>query len=61
MVWIVDEEARAHFMDLVTKSNLAIQSTRIMAVCTYPDRVASLGRCPELSHGHGHIYVERDA
>jgi two-component system, sensor histidine kinase PdtaS len=57
--WINNEESMARFMDYETKVNCAIQNSRIMAVCTYPARSASLHRCRELIHNHGKIYVKR--
>ena len=46
-------------MEYETKVNLAIQNSRIMAVCTYPARAAALCRCRELIHNHGRIFVQR--
>ena len=49
----------SRFMDYETKVNLAIQNSRIMAVCTYPAQAAALCRCRELIHNHGKIFVKR--
>ncbi|MGA7219623.1 MAG: MEDS domain-containing protein [Candidatus Sulfotelmatobacter sp.] len=57
--WINNEESMSRFMDYETKVNCAIQASRMMAVCTYPARAASLHRCRELIHNHGKIYVKR--
>jgi hypothetical protein len=57
--WVNNEESMSRFMDYETKVNCAIQDSRIMAVCTYPARAASLHRCRELIHNHGKIYVKR--
>ena len=57
--WINNEESMSRFMDYETKVNLAIQDSRIMAVCTYPAQAASLCRCRELIHNHGKIFVKR--
>ena len=57
--WVTDEESMARFMDYETKVNLAIQNSRIMAVCTYPARAAAMSRCRELIHNHGKIFVKR--
>jgi hypothetical protein len=53
------EEGMAKFMEYETKVNLAIQNSRIMAVCTYPTKSAALCRCRELIHNHGKIFVKR--
>jgi hypothetical protein len=57
--WVDSEDAMARFMDYETKVNCAIQGSRMMAVCTYPYRAASLCRCRELIHNHGKFYVKR--
>jgi hypothetical protein len=33
--------------------------SRMMAVCTYPARAASMCQCRELIHNHGEIFVKR--
>ena len=57
--WVKDAESMSRFMDYETKVNLAIQNSRIMAVCTYPSQSASLCACRELIHNHGNIFVKR--
>ena len=57
--WVNDEESMSRYMDYETKVNLAIQNASVMAVCTYPARAAALGRCRELIHNHGNIFVKR--
>jgi hypothetical protein len=57
--WINNEESMSRFMDYETKVHCAIQNSRMMAVCTYPARAASLQRSRELIHNHGKIYVKR--
>jgi hypothetical protein len=57
--WVNDAESMSRFMDYETKVNLAIQNSRIMAVCTYPAQAAALCRCRELIHNHGKIFVKR--
>jgi hypothetical protein len=57
--WVTNEESMSRFMDYETKVNLAIQNSRIMAVCTYPARAAALHRCRELICNHGKIFVKR--
>jgi MEDS: MEthanogen/methylotroph, DcmR Sensory domain len=57
--WVNDAESMSQFMDYETKVNLAIQNSRIMAVCTYPARAAAMCRCRELIHNHGKIFVKR--
>lgn len=57
--WINDAESMSRFMDYETKVNLAIQNSRIMAVCTYPSTAATPCRCRELIHNHGKIFVKR--
>lgn len=49
----------SRFMDYETKVNLAIQNSRIMAVCTYPAQAAATCACRELIHNHGKIFVKR--
>jgi hypothetical protein len=55
----VNAESMSLFMDYETKVNLAIQNSRIMAVCTYPAQAAAMSRCRELIHNHGKIFVKR--
>ena len=57
--WVNDAESMSRFMDYETKVNLAIQNSRIMAVCTYPARAAAMCQCRELIHNHGKIFVKR--
>ena len=57
--WVTDAESMARFMDYETKVNLAIQNSRIMAVCTYPAQSAAICGCRELIHNHGNIFVKR--
>ena len=57
--WVDDAESMSRFMDYETKVNLAIQNSRIMAVCTYPATAATICRCRELIHNHGNIFVKR--
>ena len=57
--WVNDAESMSRFMDYETKVNLAIQDSRIMAVCTYPAQAAAMCRCRELIHNHGKIFVKR--
>jgi hypothetical protein len=57
--WVNDAESMSRFMDYETKVNLAIQNSRIMAVCTYPAQSAALCQCRELIHNHGKIFVKR--
>jgi hypothetical protein len=57
--WVNDAESMTRFMDYETKVNLAIQNSRIMAVCTYPAKSASICQCRELIHNHGKIFVKR--
>lgn len=57
--WVDDAESMSRFMDYETKVNLAIQNSRIMAVCTYPAKAATICRCRELIHNHGNIFVKR--
>jgi hypothetical protein len=57
--WVNDAESMSQFMDYETKVNLAIQNSRIMAVCTYPAQAAALCQCRELIHNHGKIFVKR--
>jgi len=57
--WIDNEESMSRFMDYETKVNCAIQNSKIMAVCTYPAQAAAFGRCRELIHNHGKIFVKR--
>ena len=57
--WVNDAESMSRFMDYETKVNLAIQNSRIMAVCTYPAQAALCARCRELIHNHGKIFVKR--
>ena len=57
--WVNDAESMSRFMDYETKVNLAIQNSRIMAVCTYPAQAAAMCQCRELIHNHGKIFVKR--
>jgi hypothetical protein len=57
--WVNDEESMSRFMDYETKVNLAIQNSRIMAVCTYPAQAAAMCGCRELIHNHGKLYIKR--
>jgi DcmR-like sensory protein len=57
--WVNDAASMSQFMDYETKVNLAIQNSRIMAVCTYPAQAADMCRCRELIHNHGKIFVKR--
>ena len=57
--WVNDDESMSRFMDYETKVNLAIQNSRIMAVCTYPAKAAAMCGCRELIHNHGKIFVKR--
>ena len=59
--WVKDEESMARFMEYETKVNLAIQTARIMAVCTYPAGSAAMCQCRELIHNHGRIFVQQGA
>lgn len=57
--WVTDDESMSRFMAYETKVNLAIQDSRIMAVCTYPAKSAAMCGCRELIHNHGNIFVKR--
>lgn len=57
--WVKDAESMTRFMDYETRVNMAIQNSRIMAVCTYPAQAASVCQCRELIHNHGRIFVKR--
>jgi hypothetical protein len=57
--WVKDEESMSRFMEYETKVNYAIQSSRMMAVCTYPAASAALCGCRELIRNHGKIFVKR--
>ena len=57
--WVTDAESMARFMAYETIVNLAIQDSRIMAVCTYPAKAAAMCGCRELIHNHGNIFVKR--
>ena len=57
--WVNDADSMSRFMDYETKVNLAIQNSRIMAVCTYPAEAAAICRCREIIHNHGKIFVKR--
>ena len=57
--WVKDDENMSRFMHYESMVNLAIQNSRIMAVCTYPAGAASLCACRELIHNHGQIFVKR--
>ena len=59
--WVRDDESMSRFMAYETLVNVAIQNARIMAVCTYPAKAASLCGCRELIHNHGNIFVKRGA
>ena len=57
--WVHGGENMSRFMDYETKVNLAIQGSRIMAVCTYPAHAAAMCQCRELIHNHGKLFVQR--
>jgi hypothetical protein len=57
--WINDAESMSRFMEYETKVNLAIQNSRIMAVCTYPAKAAAMCQCRELIHNHGKFFLKR--
>jgi hypothetical protein len=57
--WVDDGPSMVRFMDYETKVNLAIENSRMMAVCTYPAHAASICQCRELIHNHGRIFVQR--
>lgn len=57
--WVKDAESMTRFMDYETRVNMAIQNSRIMAVCTYPAKSAAMCQCRELIHNHGRIFVKR--
>lgn len=57
--WVKDAESMSQFMDYETKVNLAIQNSRMMAVCSYPAQAAAMCQCRELIHNHGKIFVKR--
>lgn len=57
--WVDDDSAMSRFMEYETKVHCAIQDSRMMAVCTYPARAASLHPSRELIHNHGKIFVKR--
>jgi hypothetical protein len=57
--WVKDAESMSRFMEYETKVNLAIQNSRIMAVCTYPAQAAAMCQCRELIHNHGKFFVKR--
>jgi hypothetical protein len=57
--WVNDAEGMARFMEYESKVNLAIQNSRIMAVCTYPAQATAICGCRELIHNHGNIFVKR--
>jgi hypothetical protein len=59
VAWVKDAESMSRFMAYETKVNLAIQNSRIMAVCTYPAEAAAMCQCRELIHNHGKIFVKR--
>ena len=52
-------DTMSRFMEYETKVHCAIQDSRMMAVCTYPARAASLTASRELIHNHGNIFVKR--
>ena len=57
--WVDTDSAMSRFMEYETKVHCAIQDSRMMAVCTYPARAASLTASRELIHNHGNIFVKR--
>jgi hypothetical protein len=57
--WVQGDENMSRFMKYESQVNMAIQNSRIMAVCTYPAAAATLCACRELIHNHAHIYVKR--
>lgn len=57
--WIHDDESMSQFMDYETKVNLAIQNTRMMAVCTYPAEAATQCQCRDIFNNHGKFFVKR--
>ena len=57
--WVDTDDAMSRFMEYETKVHCAIQDSRMMAVCTYPARAASLTASRELIHNHGNIFVKR--
>jgi hypothetical protein len=57
--WVDTDDAMSRFMEYETKVHCAIQDSRMMAVCTYPARAASLHGSRELIHNHGNIFVKR--
>lgn len=57
--WVQDAESMSRFMAYETMVNVAIQNSRIMAVCTYPAKSAAMCGCRELIHNHGNIFVKR--
>lgn len=59
VAWVKDQAGMTDFMAYETKVNLAIQNSKIMAVCTYPAQSAALCQCRELIHNHGKIFVKR--
>lgn len=56
--WIPNEESMAKFMAYETQVNDIIQSSQIMAVCTYPTKSAGFHICRELIHNHGNLFVK---
>ena len=59
VAWVQDDESMHQFMAYETQVHCAIQDSRMMAVCTYPARAASLHGTRELIHNHGKIFVKR--
>ena len=57
--WVDNEESMSRFMEYETKVHCAIQDSRMMAVCTYPARAASMTATRELIHNHGKLFVKR--
>jgi hypothetical protein len=57
--WIRDQANMERLQEYETKVNYAIQTARIMAVCTYPTRAAAMCRCSDLIHNHGKFFVKR--
>jgi hypothetical protein len=51
--------AASQLMDDESKVNCAIQSSRMMAVCTYPAKATFRRRCRDLIRDHGKIFVKR--
>ncbi|HTL47916.1 MAG TPA: MEDS domain-containing protein [Verrucomicrobiae bacterium] len=58
--WIGEDEGMYRFMEYETKVHCAIHSSKMIAVCTYPVRVAALQKARDLILNHGAIFVKRD-